>query len=84
MRSRIVLAYAQGASNTEDATDPRVHVSTVGKWRRRFLKLRLEGLIDEPWPGRPPLISLDQVEDVVVTTWSRRHATPPTGPTTTS
>ncbi|NBE84119.1 IS630 family transposase [Micromonospora rubida] len=77
MRSRIVLACAEGASNTDVARDLGVHLSTVGKWRRRFLKLRLDGLMDEQRPGRPPSISLDQVEDVVVTTLERtpRNAT---------
>lgn len=77
MRSRIVLACADGASNTAVARDLGVHLSTVGKWRRRFLKLRLDGLMDEQRPGRPPSISLDQVEDVVVTTLEQapRNAT---------
>lgn len=77
MRSRIVLACAEGASNTDVARDLGVHVSTVGKWRRRFLTLRLDGLMDEQRPGRPPSISLDRVEDVVVTTLEQtpRNAT---------
>jgi transposase len=67
-RSRIILACAEGGSNTDVAAALRVHVSTVGKWRRRFLKLRLDGLLDEQRPGRPPSIAVERVEEVVVAT----------------
>ena len=46
LRSRIVRAAAAGLSNTEIATDLRVTMPTVGKWRQRFLDDRLEGLAD--------------------------------------
>lgn len=68
MRSRIILACAEGGSNTDVATALNVHLSTVGKWRRRFLAERLDGLIDEQRPGRPPSIALDKIEEVVVAT----------------
>jgi transposase len=42
--------------------------ATVGRWRRRFVEHRVDGLTDEDRPGHPPVISADQVEDVVVAT----------------
>src|SRR3954463_1671936 len=77
MRARIILACAEGASNTDVATSLNVHLSTVGKWRRRFLVERLDGLIDEQRPGRPPSIAVDKVEEVVVATLEQtpRNAT---------
>jgi transposase/transcriptional regulator with XRE-family HTH domain len=68
LRSRIVLACAEGRSNKDVAALCRVSQPTVGKWRRRFCELRLDGLVDEPRPGRPRTISVEQVERVVVDT----------------
>ena len=42
-----------------------VHEHTVGKWRRRFVRDRIEGLTDESRPGRPRTVSDTQVAEVI-------------------
>ncbi len=68
LRSRIVLACADGVDNKAVAAQLGCAAATVGKWRGRFVARRLDGLTDEPRPGRPAVISAGQVEDVVVAT----------------
>src|SRR3954469_22337949 len=68
LRSRIVLAAAAGLNNSEIAVRLESDVATARKWRRRFAALGLEGLADEPRPGRPRVISDEQVEAVIVKT----------------
>jgi len=46
----------------------RCHQATAGKWRKRFIDKRLDGLVDEPRPGREPTITDEQVEKVIVDT----------------
>jgi transposase len=67
-RARIVLACAEGLENKSVAARLRVHTVTVGKWRKRFLELRLDGLADEPRPGAPRKITDAMVEQVVTRT----------------
>jgi transposase len=68
LRSRIVLAAAEGANNTEIAGQLGIAVSSVRKWRNRFAEHRLDGLTDEPRPGRPRTISDEQVDEVITKT----------------
>jgi transposase len=71
-RCRIVLAAADGRINGEIAAELGVARATVGKWRRRFAEMRLDGLMDEPRPGRPRSITDSDVERVIVKTLEER------------
>jgi transposase len=89
LRSRIVLACAAGGTIGDVAADLGVSRNTVSKWRSRFVADRLEGLSDEPRPGRPRVITDAKVEQVIVKTleetpgrdthWSTRSMASATG-----
>jgi transposase len=68
LRSRIVLAAGDGLGNTAIAAKLGISVGTARKWRTRFLAERLEGLLDEPRPGRPRTVTDEQVEAVITRT----------------
>ena len=74
LRSKIVLAAAEGLSNTAIAEKLGCHAVTVGNWRSRFVAAGLDGLADEPRPGAPRTISDEQIEQVVVATLERTPA----------
>ena len=67
-RARLVLACGEGATGTAVARRHRTTNATVGKWRKRFIDSRLEGLYDEPRVGGPRSISDEAVEAVIVQT----------------
>lgn len=67
-RARIVLACAEGLSNSEVSGRLGVSLPTVGKWRKRFVADRVDGLRDEPRPGAPRKIGDAQVEAVITKT----------------
>jgi transposase len=68
LRARIVLACAEGGHNKEMAAKLRVDEATVGKWRRRFVEHRVDGLRDEPRSGAPRTIDDTRIEAVIVKT----------------
>jgi transposase len=67
MRARIVLS-CEKSSNSEVASQLNITGATVGKWRQRFIKSRLDGLLDEPRVGAPRQIKDRQVEEVITKT----------------
>src|SRR3981081_1841597 len=73
-RCRAILRCADGLPSKSVAVELGLHEHTVGKWRRRFLKDRCDGLFDEARPGRPRTISDDQAAAVIERTL---RTTPP-------
>src|SRR6266536_3914843 len=73
-RCRIVLAAAEGRSSREIAAELGTTGTTVGKWGGRFARQGLDGLHDEPRPGKPRSISDGDVERVIVKTLEEQPA----------
>jgi transposase len=67
-RATIILRCAEGGADTEVAAALRTTRLTVGKWRRRFIAKRLDGLLDEPRPGKPREIGDDAIEALITKT----------------
>jgi transposase len=94
LRARIVLAAATGAQNKRIAARLGIDPATVGKWRRRFIEARLDGLHDEPRSGTPRTITDEHIEAVIVKTlesvpagathWSSRGMAKASGVSTSS
>jgi len=88
-RCRVVLAAADGKSRIEVAEELGCARERVTRWRGRFARQGLNGLHDEPRPGKPRTIAGEQVERVIVKTleeqprtathWSTRSMAAATG-----
>jgi len=74
LRARIILGCAEGAQNKDVAVRLGLDQATVGKWRRRFVARRMDGLHDEPRSGAPRTIDDARIEAVIVRTL---ESTPP-------
>src|SRR4051794_19940523 len=75
-RAGIVLACADGLSNTVVAQRFSVSVPTASKWRSRFAAYRMAGLQDEQRAGRPKAdLVLTDAERVELSRWTRRAKT---------
>ena len=89
LRCRIVLAAGAGERNKDIAARLGCDRNTVGKWRKRFAERGLDGVHDEPRPGKPRSIGDDDIERVIVKTleesppnathWSTRSMAAATG-----
>jgi putative transposase len=77
-RATMVLACAAGATNSAVARRFATTAATVGKWRRRFVARRVEGLHDELRPGKPRSIDDERIAELLNTTL---HARPNDGAT---
>jgi len=61
-----VLLAAKGLQNLDIAEQMQIAPRTVNRWRERFLKLGIPGLLkDAPRPGRTPSISATVVAQVI-------------------
>jgi len=67
-----VLAAADGEPSNQIGQRLQASGATAGKWRRRFVELRIQGLYDELRPGKPRTIDDERVADRVVRTLHTR------------
>lgn len=67
-RAQIILLCARGLTHGEISERVGVSKPTVGRWRQRFVRRRMDGLLDEPRPGAPRRITDAEVERVITTT----------------
>jgi transposase len=89
LRSRIILRCATGMPSVAVAQELGITDQTVCKWRGRFVKKGVAGLLDEPRSGVPRKITDERVEAMIIKTlestprdathWSTRSMAAATG-----
>lgn len=67
-RAKIILALHAGKTPSEVADEQFVSSKTVHKWRNRFMESGIDGLLDEPRPGRPPTLDQKTINRVLTLT----------------
>ena len=65
LRARMILASSEGLTNSDVARQVGASPQAVGKWRKRYLDGGIEGLRDEPRPGRPRTFDDEKVTRVI-------------------
>lgn len=64
-RSCIILDWANGLSYQQTQEKNHLSQMTIAKWRKRFKINRIEGLKDDPRPGKPPIITEAQRKKII-------------------
>ena len=72
LRASIILTSAGGLTNTAVARHLGISLPTVGKWRKRFLDLGVQGLHDADRPGAPRTYDDEKVAAVIHRTLHER------------
>ena len=87
-RADVILAAAEALNNKAIAERGLGSVQTVCLWRKRYAEYGIEGLKDEPKPGRPRTVGQDKIAEIVAMTltppesmthWSARRLAKETG-----
>ena len=67
-RAKILLLAVEGLSNTEIASQVGCSRPTVILWRHRYTTAGLDGLLDQPRPGRPQTVRADRRAEILAAT----------------
>lgn len=70
-RAKIILSLDEGINPTEISRAQRISRKAVYKWKDRFSEHGLDGLFDQPRPGRPTTIDEKTVKKVLKLTTER-------------